>query len=165
MAMKKPQQDVTSGGRDAGFSLLEIMIALVILALAVGVMGVGFARSSAGYRFDAAAQDLALSLREANARALRSGREIAVVIDVDGRHYQLQQDQPVALPDGAGVRVVSGGQVMNATRRPAIIFYPNGGSSGGTITLTEQDRSAAVSVDWLTGAVGITSGGADAPAA
>ena len=53
---------------------------------------------------------------------------------------------------------------MNAARQPAIIFYPNGGSSGGAITLTEQDRSATVSVDWLTGAVGITNGGEnDAP--
>ncbi len=152
-----------AGGRDAGFSLLEIMIALAILALAVGVVGVGFARSSAGFRFDSTMQDLALSLREANARALRTGREIAVVIDVNGRRYQLQQDQPVALPDDAGVRVVSGGQVMNAARQPAIIFYPNGGSSGGSITLTQQDRSATVSVDWLTGEVGIASGGADGP--
>ncbi len=152
-----------AGERDAGFSLLEIMVALAILALAVGLVGVGFARSSAGFRFDAATQDLALSLREANARALRSGREIAVVIDVDGRRYQLQQDQPVALPEGAGVRVVSGGQVMNAARQPAIIFYPNGGSSGGAITLTEQDRSATVSVDWLTGAVDVMDGGTDGP--
>lgn len=168
--MKAPRQDMTSGGHnagrtDAGFSLLEIMIALVILALAVGVVGVGFARSSAGFRFDSAMQDLALSLREANARALRSGREIAVAIDVDGRRYQLQEDQPVALPDGAGVRVISGGQVMNAARQPVIIFYPNGGSSGGSITLTEQDRRATVSVDWLTGEVGVASGGADGPPA
>ena len=167
--METPRQDMGSGGQnaagpDAGFSLLEIMVALAILALAVGLVGVGFARSSAGFRFDAATQDLALSLREANARALRSGREISVVIDVDGRRYQLQQDQPTALPEGAVVRVVSGGQVMTAARQPAIIFYPNGGSSGGAITLTEQDRSATVSVDWLTGAVGITNGGAnDAP--
>lgn len=163
MSVERPQPSEMSA-RDAGFSLLEIMIALAILALAVGLVGVGFARSSSGFRFDAATQDLALSLREANARALRSGREVAVVIDVDGRQYQLSQDQPVALPDGAGVKVISGGQVMLAERKPAIIFYPNGGSSGGSVTLTEQDRVATVSVDWLTGAVGVTSGDADAPA-
>jgi general secretion pathway protein H len=165
MVMTTPLSDMNSGKRDAGFSLLEIMIALAILALAVGLVGVGFARSSAGFRFDAATQDLALSLREANARALRTGREIAVAIDVEGRRYQLQQDPEVALPEGAGLRVVSGGEVMSAARQPRIVFYPNGGSSGGAITLTDQDRSATVSVDWLTGAVDVTTGGADGPPA
>lgn len=163
MSMQRPQpREMTA--RDAGFSLLEIMIALAILALAVGLVGIGFARSSAGFRFDAAVQDLSLSLREANARALRSGREVVVVIDVNGRKYQLSQDQPIDLPDAAGVKVISGGEVMASTDKPAIIFYPSGGSSGGSVTLTEQDREATVSVDWLTGAVAIASGGGDDPA-
>lgn len=163
MSMERPQPHEMTA-RDAGFSLLEIMIALAILALAVGLVGIGFARSSAGFRFDAAVQDLSLSLREANARALRSGRDVAVVLDVTGRQYQLSQDQPVNLPDGAGVKVISGGEVMTTTNKPAIIFYPNGGSSGGSVTLTEQDRAATVSVDWLTGAVTIASGGGNGPA-
>lgn len=160
--MQRSQPHARSA-RDAGFSLLEIMIALAILALAVTLVGVGFARSSAGFRFDAAAQDLALSLREAQARALRSGREVAVAINVEGRRYQLQQDTPVHLPDTANVRVVSAGQVMGPGREPVFTFSPDGGSSGGLITLSEQDRSAIISVDWLTGAIGITSGGKNAP--
>jgi general secretion pathway protein H len=159
--MTRPRPQLGSR-REAGFSLLEIMIALAIMALAVSLVGVAFARSSAGFRFDAATQDLALSLREAQARALRSGREVSVSIDVDARRYQLQQDSPVDLPSGAEVRVVSAGQVMGPDRRPVFTFSPDGGSSGGTITLTEQGRSATIMVDWLTGSVGMADGGENA---
>lgn len=160
--MERSQPQLGSG-RDAGFSLLEIMIALVILALAMGVVGVAFVRSSAGFRFDTATQDLALSLREAQARALRSGREVAVAIDVEGHRYQLAQDTSVALPEGAGVRVISAGEVMGPGRDPIFVFSPDGSSTGGKITLSEQDRSATISVDWLTGSIGVVNGGANAP--
>ena len=53
--MCKPVPHMKAAARrgDAGFSLLEIMMALAILGLAVTVVGVAFGRSSVGYRFDA----------------------------------------------------------------------------------------------------------------
>ena len=147
--------------REAGFSLLEIMIALAILALATALVGVAFARSSTGFRFEAAAQDLTLTLREAHARALRSGRDIAVVLDVDAHTYQLHADRPIDIPNDTAIRVVSASQAMTSTRRPAFSFSPDGGSTGGSIVLSQADRSATITVDWLTGAVEMTTGGAD----
>lgn len=155
----------TEAGREAGFSLLELLIALAILALSVSLVGVAFARSSAGFRFDAAAQELTLSLREAQARALRSGRDVAVVIDVDTRKYQLQSDPAVQLPAEAIINVVSASEAMAASRRPAIVFSPEGGSTGGAITLSLQDRKRIISVDWLTGVVSVAEGAPDADGA
>jgi general secretion pathway protein H len=158
--MNKPAPDIKVAARrsDAGFSLLEMMIALAILALAVTVVGVAFGRSSIGYRFEAATQELALNLREAKARALRSGTDVALVIDVDTRLYRLQSDQPVQLPADVNLSVVSAGEVMATSRRPVISFSPDGGSTGGSITLSFEDRSTTITVDWLTGTVAVATG-------
>lgn len=163
--MSKPAPDTRAAARrgEAGFSLLEIMIALAILALAVTLVGVAFGRSSVGFRFDAAAQELALNLREAQARALRSGKDVALVIDVDTGLYRLQDDPQVQLPEGVGLDVISAGEVMASSRKPVISFSPDGGSTGGAITLSLEDRSTTINVDWLTGAVTTASGGGDAP--
>lgn len=157
-----PDSKVAAGRGEAGFSLLEIMIALAILALAVTLVGAAFGRSSVGLRFDAATRELALNLREAQARALRSGRDVALVIDVDTRLYRLQDDPQVQLPEGITLNVISAGEVMASSRRPVISFAPDGSSTGGAIRLSLEDRSSTISIDWLTGAVTTASGGGDA---
>lgn len=162
MCKAAPETGFPAGRSDAGFSLLEIMVALAILALAVTLVGVAFGRSSVGIRFDAAAQELALNLREAQARALRSGKDIALVMDVDTRLYRLQEDPPVQLPEGVTLNVVSAGEVMASSRQPVISFSPDGGSTGGSITLSLEDRSTTISIDWLTGAVTTATGDGNA---
>lgn len=162
MRKRAPETRFPAGHSEAGFSLLELMVALVILALAVTLVGVAFSRSSVGFRFDAAAQELALNLREAQARALRSGKDVALVMDVDTRLYRLQEDPPVQLPETVTLNVVSAGEVMASSRQPVISFAPDGSSTGGSITLTHEDRSTTISIDWLTGAVTTSSGDGDA---
>jgi general secretion pathway protein H len=160
--MGKPERESPAGRSEAGFSLLEIMVALAILALAVTLVGVAFGRSSVGFRFEAAAQELALNLREAQARALRSGKDVALMIDVDLRQFRLQNDPPVQLPENVLLNVTSAGEVMASSRRPVISFAPDGGSTGGSITLSLEDRSTTIRVDWLTGSVTTVSGDGNA---
>jgi hypothetical protein len=81
----------------------------------------------------------------------------------DTRLYRLQDDPQVQLPEGIVLNVISAGEVMASSRRPVISFGPDGGSTGGAVRLSLEDRSTTISIDWLTGAVTTASGGGDAP--
>ncbi len=149
--------------REAGYSLLEIIVALVILALGVTLVSVAFAGASSGMRFDESARSLASSAREAQLRALRSGRDVSLVIDVDQRAYAVAGDNWITLPDDVSLRVTSASERSMAPRRPAFVFAPDGGSTGGMIEISRPDRKATVTIDWLTGEATLIYGGADAP--
>lgn len=148
--------------REAGFSLLEIMIALVILALAAAMVSVAFAGAGSGMRFEETARNLAAGAREAQLRALRTGRDVPLIIDVDQRAYAVAGDQWIRLPDDVSLRVTSAAEHFAAQRRPAFVFAPDGGSSGGTIEMSRPDRIATITIDWLTGETTVTYGGTDA---
>lgn len=148
--------------REAGYSLLEIMIALVILAFAAAMVSVAFAGAGSGMRFEESARGLAIGAREAQLRALRTGRDVSLVIDVDQRAYAVADSQWIMLPDDISLRVTSAGEHLTAQRRPAFVFAPDGGSTGGTIEMSRPDRKATIMIDWLTGETTVTYGGADA---
>jgi general secretion pathway protein H len=153
-----------SGHRQAGFSLLEIVIALAIMALGVALVSTAFMRSNEGLRFDESVRALALDLKNAQTQAMRSGRDVALVIDVDARTYSLGDAAQQALPPSANLRVTSAGEVIAADGKPAFVFSPDGGSTGGRIEMSIPDRSAALEIDWLTGDVRVLEGGRDASA-
>lgn len=154
----------TENNRQAGFSLLEIIIALAIMALGVAMVSVAFMRSNEGFRFDESVRALALDLKNAQTQAMRSGRDVALVIDVDARTYALGNGATQALPSTAKLRVTSAGEVLAAEGKPAFVFSPDGGSTGGQIEMSITDRAATVEVDWLTGDVRVVEGGGDAAA-
>lgn len=148
--------------REAGYSLLEIMIALVILALAAAMVSVAFAGAGSGMRFEESARNLAAGAREAQLRALRTGRDVSLVIDVDQRAFAVSGDPWMRLPADVSLRVTSAGEHFAAQRRPAFVFAPDGGSTGGTIEMSRLDRKATIRIDWLTGETTVIYGGADA---
>ena len=78
--------------------------------------------------------------------ALSEGRPAVVTFDPEARELRRSGSQTVAFPDGVEASLVS-----SASAGPsAIVFFPDGSSSGGALALDGAGRRERVAVDWLT---------------
>ncbi|WP_435103498.1 GspH/FimT family pseudopilin [Arhodomonas sp. AD133] len=149
-------------GRARGFTLLELMVVIAILAVAAVLVGPRFAGAIESVRLQAATRDVASALRAARTEALRERRDAAVLIDVDRGLYQLSSaSESRALPEGTKVGLVAGGADISSDSQGRIVFFPDGSSSGGRISLANNGRQFRVDVNWLTGRVRILDDQAD----
>ena len=132
--------------RSAGFSLLELMVALTILALAMSVVSISASRRSPSFEMQRLAGEAVSLLREARLSAQTSGRPVKVSFDAEARELRRTGSQTVAIPQDVEASLVS-----SASAGPsAILFFPDGSSSGGEFTLDAVGRQERVTVDWLT---------------
>lgn len=143
-----------AGRRDAGFTLLEMIVVLAILGFALVMVVTHGPVRNAAVETRAAAASIAGSLRLARTRALAESRTVSVAIDPAGRRVQVEGQAPARLPSSVGLNYVNpaGQPVAGET---VLHFAPDGSASGGAIELVDGTRRAEVGVDWLTGRVRI----------
>ena len=139
---------------DAGFTLIEMLVVLVILGMAgVLLLSRGPARSP-GLEARAAASEIVQTMRLGRSRAVASDRPVAVVVGL--RSHRLTLDG-VARP--ALANSITLGAVMADGTVPlgdaVFVFAPDGSASGGRVALDAGGRRIAMTVDWLTGRVGL----------
>lgn len=137
-----------------GFTLLELLVVLVIMAMAATLAIPRFSQVLPGLELKRTAGDLAASLRGARGEAIRRNSEMAVVFgaDVGERDRENNRLAPV-VPTGIAVTVQSYSEPEGPRPAGVIRFFPDGSATGGVVTLTQDDRRLSVAVDWLTGAV------------
>jgi general secretion pathway protein H len=146
----------------AGFSLLELLVVLAILAAVLTVAMPQFARPGSQANLDALAAELGAGLRAARARAVGANREDAFIFEAATRTYGFgETPNAKTLPKTVTMTFESAREVARVPNEGRIIFYPSGGTSGGTIVLTQHKRRIVVAVDWLTGSVDVNRGGHD----
>jgi general secretion pathway protein H len=136
-----------------GFTLIEMLVVLVVIALAIGLVAMRGPGHSARLELDGAARDVAGLLRMARAQAIAHDHPVAVRFDATAHALRIDGALRPALPAAISVRLVpplSGGDV--------IVFAPDGSASGGGIDLVGKARTLLVSVDWLTGRVTVADG-------
>ena len=133
-----------------GFTLIEILVVLCIMALLLGLLprlGVGLERA----RLRGAADEAAAFLIRAHTAALTSGDLIAVAVDpaskvISSLRSRLQLKQVVR-------EVV----VLKETRLGSgdgqLQFYPDGSADGARLRLFSEHAEEDVTIDWVTGHV------------
>jgi len=138
---------------EAGFTLLEALIVLVVLSLAATVTGLAVPRTRERTQFLEAEARLRSILMEARSLARQSASVSRVVFDLDeGKVRMAGSAEWYRLPRQAELSVTSAREI-GSPHQPAIAFLPDGTSSGGAITLTLGSHTASHRVEWLTGRI------------
>lgn len=146
-----------------GFSLLELLVVLVIAGLLTSLVPSVLSAAVPGARLKSAATEFAQAIDTSRRQAIHSGRIIDFVIDGDPLQYGSGAER-VSFPAGSMVTARTSFDMVanpqNSRGMPAekflIRFYPDGSSTGATVTLSRNDTAYAVTVDWLLGDVQVT---------
>ncbi len=139
-----------------GFTLIEIMVVMAILALMLVLISPTFSTALPGVSLKAAARTLAGSLRHARSRAIALNEEVALAIDVDTRRYAIVGGNTAGkLPGEGEIRLFTAQSELIDATSGTIRFFPDGGSTGGGVTFIDGERRYRVLVDWLTGQTSI----------
>ena len=134
-----------------------MLAVIVLIAIAATVTAVSLHGRSRG-ELQAAAQRVAAGLRDTRTRAMASGKPQWFSVDVRAHTYTIPGRDPHGLPAAASVHVESAAEAGEQRGVARIGYFPDGSSSGGNITLSEAALRVRVDVDWLTGAVTVSSG-------
>ncbi|HUZ66657.1 MAG TPA: GspH/FimT family pseudopilin [Beijerinckiaceae bacterium] len=135
----------------AGFTLLEMLIALSILALTAAVTIPAIDRPNDRLILTSAARRMSAAMRLTRARAIGDNHTIAFLIDVVRRTYGSQAFAPQTLPSGVSVRMTFAKSMRRDRAVGGFRFFPDGESSGGEVVLRLHGKSARIAVNWLTG--------------
>ena len=137
-----------------GFTLVELLVVLVIMAMAYTLVSPMISSGVSGTELKASARQLAAGLRKARSEAVARRQQTVMTVEVEARQFQLSGDPRVyRLPQSVAVQLFTAQSELVAGTAGAIRFFPDGGSTGGRITVTSHLRKYDVDINWLTGQV------------
>ncbi len=139
----------------AGFTLLELIVVLAILALGFAYVAPNFAKTLESVRFRSTVREVALELKRARGQALSQGKEVVFWVDVNRAQFGVDQDGSKRLPEIVELTLDTAETELLGPGRGGIRFFPDGSSTGGRIVLRFGGQARRIDVNWLTGRVSI----------
>jgi len=139
---------------EAGFSLLELMVAFAVAALLVGVATPVAIRLYESMQYRSAVGELNAAFATARYKAITSGKPVDVSLQPDSRSFAVDGKAYKSLSSQVTLTIVSAAELSPDQDTAVIRFYPDGSSSGGNVGI-ERVRGGGISldIDWLMGRV------------
>jgi general secretion pathway protein H len=144
-----------------GFTLLEMLIVLVIMSLLMTLVPPLLSNALPSLTLKTVANDLLQDLNYVRDIAILKGKKTQVVINTNAGSYSSEekyQKKEQVLPNNIKISTSHIGLRVVNDDSPVIAFFADGSSSGGIITLSNNERSLSLIVDWITGSVSLREG-------
>lgn len=138
----------------AGFTLVELLVVLVMVGLLLTLVPVAFQNAVPSLQVKSAARELAAVMRDARGLAIKENRDAFVQVDVEaGRYSSNRRSGEEILDEDIEISLLTAESELDDNGGGRIRFYPDGTSTGGRVSLTLDDTTYHVVVDWLTGRI------------
>lgn len=144
-----------------GFSLLEVLLVVAILAIASVLAAAVVRGSSPGIQLRSQAKELAAQLRYTRAHAIATGQAQRFTVDPRAHAWTAPGDRDGEIPESMDVSFIGAREVQPREGEGAIVFFPDGASTGGQVRLGIRGATWHVDVAWLTGEVRVRRGGVE----
>lgn len=169
MIRAMPSLRHASGARSGGFTLIEALVVLALMATAFALFAGALLGAMPGQQLRSATGLLAAEMRTTRARAVATGIDQSFVIDTQAREWRSGASDAMSGEDGAARRsgrldeALSLGATVAREEQPgpgiaAIRFFADGSSTGGRVVVRRGEAAWRVDVNWLTGAVRVERG-------
>lgn len=140
---------------DAGFTLLELLVALSVMALLAALAAPIVGRGFTGPAIETAANGLVADLRRLRQEAINRRNAAALDIDIEKRSYRTSSDARVrAFAPELAISALAPGQ-RAPTHMFTVTFFGDGSATGGSIVLAVGERRRQVVIDRISGRVSV----------
>jgi general secretion pathway protein H len=146
--------------RQAGVSLLEMLLVVGLIAAASLLAVAAFSGGMKGTQLRSAAKQVAAELRYTRTHAIATGQPQRFTIDPQGRTWQAPNGHHGTIPPELQVRFTGAREVQPSANEGAVMFFADGAATGGRVQLSRGDAGWDVDVAWLTGQVTLQRTGA-----
>lgn len=144
---------MSSTDREAGFTLLEMMAVMLIIAL-VSALVIAATPGTGRARLKAVTMDTAALLRRERTNAVLASHTTRVWLDSGRRMLMGDGGYRVAIPNDVVVDLL-GVDAFWESGRAVARFEPDGTSSGAVLKYSRQEAGYEIRVNWYTGGVAI----------
>lgn len=131
-----------------GFTLLELIMVIALMALALGVLGSGLGRGLQAARERQALGEIVAALRQTRTQAVLNGARRQLQFDLQARSFQVPGQAPRRWPESLALHLTTAAELG-----PAVAFFADGSSSGGHLIVDRKERRWRIDIGWLTGHV------------
>ena len=154
MRHARPHKITRIGRRNAdGVSLLEMLLALALIAIATTLAAMVLTGGLDGMRLRSSTKEIEAQLRFTRAQAIARGEPQRFVIDPVARRWHAPNNKQGKIPESLHIEFTGAREAQPHVGKGGILFFPDGGSTGGRVQLSIGSAASRIDVKWLTGEV------------
>lgn len=147
--------------RNKGFSLIEILVVMVFIAVIAGFVSSSMTKSLRKTKIRAVSKNLVSAMRYTRGQAIVKHEEKTISFNVKEKSYKAPRKKTVKIPDEVDINVYTADSEIADESVGKIRFFSDGSSTGGWVKLTYGKKIWKINVNWLTGEISTVEGASD----